>query len=72
MFVEGIYITGTLNTNNLAVSVVNYSSNIYHVSESSSNGDLLNTDDVRCRYGIGRVVTGEDRYRKSVPLVQRK
>ena len=27
------------------------------MTESSSNGDLLNTDDVRYRYGIGRVVT---------------
>ena len=27
------------------------------MTESSSNGDLLNTDEVRCRYGIGRAVT---------------
>ena len=29
-----------------AASVVNYSSNIDHVTESSSNGNLLNTDEV--------------------------
>ena len=27
------------------------------MTDSSSNGDLLNTDEVLCRYGIGRVVT---------------
>ena len=26
------------------------------MTESNSNGDLLNTDEVRGRYGIGRVV----------------
>ena len=40
MFLECIFITGTLNVNNLAVSEVNYSSNIDHVTENSSNGDL--------------------------------
>ena len=41
-FVEGIFVKGTLNVNNLAASVVNYSSN----TESSSNGALLDTDEV--------------------------
>ena len=46
-FVEGVFITGTLNVNNFTASVVNYCSNIEHdVTESSSNGDLLNTDEV--------------------------
>ena len=36
---------------------MNYSSNIDHVTKSNSNGDLLDTDEVRCRYGFGRVVT---------------
>ena len=27
------------------------------MTENSPNGDLLNTDEVCCRYGIGRVVT---------------
>ena len=31
--------------------------NILPAIESSSNGDLLNTGKVWCRYGIGRVVT---------------
>ena len=31
-----------LNVNNCAASVGNYYSNIGHVTESSSNGDLLN------------------------------
>ena len=39
----------------MSISVVNYSSNIDHLTESSSNGDLLNT--LSCRCGIGRVVT---------------
>ena len=33
---------GTMNVNNQATSVVNYSSNIDYVTESSSNGHLLN------------------------------
>ena len=43
MFVKGIFITDTSNVN---VSVVNNSSSIDHVTGSSSNGDLLNTDEV--------------------------
>ena len=39
-FVEDIFITGNFNVNNYASSVVNYSSEIDHVSESSSIGDL--------------------------------
>ena len=35
------FITGTLNVNNSAASVVNYSSYIDHMTESSSNGDFL-------------------------------
>ena len=30
---------------------------VRHMTESSSNGFLGNTDEVRWRYGIGRVVT---------------
>ena len=56
-FVESIFITSILNVNNWAASVVNYSCNIDHVTESSTNGDLLNTDQDRCRCEIGRVVT---------------
>ena len=41
-FVEGIFVTGTLNVNNKVVSVINYSSN----TENSSNGDFLNKFDV--------------------------
>ena len=42
------FLTGTLNVNNQAANhaVVNYSSNIDHVTESSSYGDLLITDEV--------------------------
>ena len=39
-------------------------SNIGHMTKSNSNGDILNTDKVRCKYGIGRVVTSE-KYRCS-------
>ena len=46
MFVEDIFMMGTLNINYLAASVVNYSSNIDHVTESSSHGHFLNRDDV--------------------------
>ena len=47
-----------------AANVVNHSSNIDLVTVCSSNGDLLNTDEVccTCRYGIGRVLT-------SVPVI---
>ena len=41
MFVEGIFVTGTLDVSNKVTRVVNYSSN----AESSSNGDFLNTDE---------------------------
>ena len=41
-FLEGIFIMGTLNVNNYAV--VNYSSSVDHMTESSSNGDLFDTD----------------------------
>ena len=44
--VEGIFITGTLNVNNESARVVDCSSNIDHMTESSSNGDFLNTDEV--------------------------
>ena len=40
------FITGTLNFNDLAASVVNYSSNIDLMTGSSSNGDILNADKV--------------------------
>ena len=48
MFVEGIFVTGTLNVKNLAASLValNYPSNIDHVTEIGFYGDLLNTDEV--------------------------
>ena len=49
------FITGTLNVNNQDASVVNHSSNNDFMTESSSNGDLLNTDEVWCRYGIGEL-----------------
>ena len=45
-FVKGIFIKDNLNVNNYAASVVSYSSNIDHVTESSSNGDPINTDEV--------------------------
>ena len=48
-----------MNVSYKPASVVNYSSNTDHVTESSSRGDLLKTDKVRCRSGIGRVVTSE-------------
>ena len=40
------FITGTLNFNNKDASVINYSSNIFDKTESSSDGDLLKADEV--------------------------
>ena len=40
-FVEGIFITSTMDAKAKATSVENYSSNIYSETERSSNGDLL-------------------------------
>ena len=58
-FVEGIIVTGTLTVSNKVASVLDYSSN----TQGSSKGDFCNTDEVCCRYGIGRVVTSV--FRKS-------
>ena len=48
-FVKGIFKTGNLNVNNYVARVVNYSSNIDHETESSSNGDFL----IQTRFDVG-------------------
>ena len=48
MFAEGILVMSDLNVNNYAASLVNYSSNIDHVTESN----LMTTSLIQTRFDV--------------------